>query len=866
MVRQIPCPVSDCDFESTLSQVIHHVTGETGESHQWAYLGYSTSFEFRQEITANESAEGDSEKRDDSKMMEGTGISEMPITEVAGVGATRAAALSEAGYTSATDLATASVGKIACESGLNEPVVRCIRTVAREACGFDKTPLTKFSQEINAEHQEIAEAYAELAPSIIQPTAAKATLEDWFTPTDLSRSVREAGYSIRYLHFLSAAGFASVDDVATASIDELCTASYVGESLANSIRDTARLHLDEDQKWDENQRPCGGEESTTTLESTDEPSNAENEPEGEMTGGDDWVVDYSTRPTNPRRHDKTPMLDEQDTKPLKGGIPAAMRSYDQWLLWKPTDDGRKIPRAPWMTGDPFQYVSAVDPANQTTFDTAREWQEKLDYGHELAFVLTRDDPFVFLDLDAVIEDESLSQPAQDLIERADSYAAWSTSGTGAHIFVQGELTDGIKSLTGPLDDNGDAGSLEVYDCSRFVAITGDHIDGTPEGVAEATPLLRDLETRYGSISSTTPDSAVTPPKRSRAELRDIGTTSEIQDVFDAISQTRPSDITLQSTQAREHSDGTFSYDPSWANSKSGTRLGVLDDVFIYRKGMIALNALQVVALEEGIITDERDYPEGEAFWEAVSALRNRGAHIPEFEYDPAPVGEIGEAAVDIDESEIARRINYGKEVRVHLHRYDQDYQERLAIQLAPIFSDIARELALGPEITYRAAAVYGAGHAAGVVLGSAHESTIGGAFRIASIEAGTPRPLADVAAAVDETSKSVRKKFHRLIQETAIGASFDPSDLVVDPVDYIPYIAGKLGYADDDILTQTVTRLLSEAELDGASSPVSEVASAYYVALRNSSNHTTTQDEVAHSVGITSVTIRNNYRKFTALI
>jgi hypothetical protein len=54
---------------------------------------------------------------------------------------------------------------------------------------------------------------------------------------------------------------------------------------------------------------------------------------------------------------------------------------------------------------------------------------------------------------------------------------------------------------------------------------------------------------------------------------------------------------------------------------------------VYRDGLIGLDALQVVALEEGIITDERDYPSGEDFWGAVDELRARGAHIPEYEED-----------------------------------------------------------------------------------------------------------------------------------------------------------------------------------------------------------------------------------------
>ena len=42
------------------------------------------------------------------------------------------------------------------------------------------------------------------------------------------------------------------------------------------------------------------------------------------------------------------------------------------------------------------------------------------------------------------------------------------------------------------------------------------------------------------------------------------------------------------------------------------------------------NALQVVAYEEGITDTISDYPEGKAFFDAIDALRDRGAHIPEF--------------------------------------------------------------------------------------------------------------------------------------------------------------------------------------------------------------------------------------------
>jgi hypothetical protein len=57
----------------------------------------------------------------------------------------------------------------------------------------------------------------------------------------------------------------------------------------------------------------------------------------------------------------------------------------------------------------------------------------------------------------------------------------------------------------------------------------------------------------------------------------------------------------------------------------------MDDGWIYRNGLIVLDALQIVALEEGIVTTTGEYPSGKDFWEAVEELRARGADIPEYE-------------------------------------------------------------------------------------------------------------------------------------------------------------------------------------------------------------------------------------------
>lgn len=313
-----------------------------------------------------------------------------------------------------------------------------------------------------------------------------------------------------------------------------------------------------------------------------------------------------------------------------GQYPSDMTRYDQWLLWKPAPDGRKIPRAPWKTGGD-QFVSAMDPDNQTSFETALEKLEALsDSEYGLAFTLTEDDPFVLIDYDDARDPntETIAPMVRQHIEDAESYADISTSGTGVHLLIQGELSEDVQAVIADLPDHNL--SIEVYEKDRFVVMTGDHVAATPPRTTAAQGLLDRLQSEHATRTTRGEQEQSSRPEKTRSELSEIEETTDIEDVFDSITQVYPSDIRLRSTVTNERADGSKSLDPSWTTSDSGTRLGQLDEIWIYRKGMYALDALQVVALEERLISNPDEYPSGEAFWNAVEALRDRGAHIPKY--------------------------------------------------------------------------------------------------------------------------------------------------------------------------------------------------------------------------------------------
>jgi len=341
--------------------------------------------------------------------------------------------------------------------------------------------------------------------------------------------------------------------------------------------------------------------------------------------------------------------DDTDPSTVEAGVlPADVEDRERWIAWKATDDGRKVPRAPWLTGGDA-FVSAQDPDVWVDLETAETWLEKLS-GFDLAYNIPdrdeHDTDLVLVDYDDARDPETgeIHATVREHLQRADSYSDVSTSGTGVHILCRGQLPDGVKSIEAELPDDEafpDA-EIEVYDSARFVAMTGTHIASTPPETTRCQQFIDDLADAYTTVAEGTPDELIQEPEKSAAEIADVETTSDMQDVLDAIQHTGPRDIRLRSTATQERSDGTTSMDPSWAQSKSGTRLAQVGDGWVYRKGMIGLDALQVVALEERIITTETEYPSGAAFWEAVEALRDRGAHIPEFE---PTEGDIGHTAV-----------------------------------------------------------------------------------------------------------------------------------------------------------------------------------------------------------------------------
>ena len=114
-----------------------------------------------------------------------------------------------------------------------------------------------------------------------------------------------------------------------------------------------------------------------------------------------------------------------DAPAVESGVyPTDLQECAQWLTWKPTDDGRKVPRAPYEHQDqPNCYASAQDPDKWTKFDEAQAWAERLP-GHDLAFTTPTDEvnegndedddgvgePHVLIEIQKTYQDISAGDP------------------------------------------------------------------------------------------------------------------------------------------------------------------------------------------------------------------------------------------------------------------------------------------------------------------------------------------------------------------------------------------------------------------------------------------------------------------------
>lgn len=207
-------------------------------------------------------------------------------------------------------------------------------------------------------------------------------------------------------------------------------------------------------------------------------------------------------------------------------FPPELRELELWCPWALDHAGRKRPRGPHLNEHAYPVrwgQSALEeeghPDPRTDFETCMRFVEHAD---DLSFppddperelhpglilphdIDEREQVVMQVDLDDVRDPETgdIHPAAREIVSRARSYAALSSSGEGVHVIVFARLPHGRGKFIGELDDEpfgslDSAPQVELYDHGRVAALTGDHLNMTPLRVADGQELVDDLIDEYG---------------------------------------------------------------------------------------------------------------------------------------------------------------------------------------------------------------------------------------------------------------------------------------------------------------------------------------------------------------------------------
>jgi hypothetical protein len=196
-------------------------------------------------------------------------------------------------------------------------------------------------------------------------------------------------------------------------------------------------------------------------------------------------------------------------------IPLLLRTIPQWLVWKyETRDGdkpTKVPYSPLTT----KHAAVNKPETWSTFNAAMQHRDTDPAQWGIGFVITPTTGLVGLDLDHCLDPFSgeLEPWAQEIVTAIASYTEVSPSGEGLRIWTKGTLPPGRRRK----------GGLEMYDCGRYLTVTGAHVAETPAIIEERTDAVAAIHARFiaepAPVAAPAPQSApVAQPSMSDAKL------------------------------------------------------------------------------------------------------------------------------------------------------------------------------------------------------------------------------------------------------------------------------------------------------------------------------------------------------------
>ena len=158
-------------------------------------------------------------------------------------------------------------------------------------------------------------------------------------------------------------------------------------------------------------------------------------------------------------------------------FPRELRDKKQWVCWRlePDKDGgkpKKMPINP-ITG---RGAMSNNPNTWTDYDTAYDAYERYGYTG-VGYMFVKEDGYVGVDVDHCYDPATgdWNDTAKAILARQPTYAEFSPSGDGIHLYYKGVKPSGSSKNS----ENG----VEMYDACRYFTVTGKQLADTPDTVS-----------------------------------------------------------------------------------------------------------------------------------------------------------------------------------------------------------------------------------------------------------------------------------------------------------------------------------------------------------------------------------------------
>jgi hypothetical protein len=163
---------------------------------------------------------------------------------------------------------------------------------------------------------------------------------------------------------------------------------------------------------------------------------------------------------------------------LSTNIPPEMQEVPRWVHWssETKHQGKPPTKVPYDAKDRTRKKkgSSTNPATWTSYSVALD---RMTLTRRMGWVLQP--PYIGIDIDHCLDDAGEPNPiARAILERfPTTYAEWSPSKHGIHLFLKGNLAQAHKTTHG-----------EIYTSERYFTVTGDILPGRPQSIAYASDV------------------------------------------------------------------------------------------------------------------------------------------------------------------------------------------------------------------------------------------------------------------------------------------------------------------------------------------------------------------------------------------